>query len=86
MKVRFTDFTTITRDKSLSQPTSDARQIYNSAWECFDRVPRNLSARKIRLLGVRLSNFEAANPPDRAPGTVVMEAAAEQLALHLPDS
>jgi DNA polymerase IV len=57
VKIRFTDFTTITRDISPSNAVKDAKAIYNLAWECYDRVPRNLPRLKIRLVGVRLSNF-----------------------------
>jgi DNA polymerase IV len=57
VKIRFTDFTTITRDISPSHPVNDARTIYQLAWTCFDRVPRDFSRLKVRLIGVRLSNL-----------------------------
>ncbi len=85
VKVRFTDFTTITRDKSLLQATSAARQIYSSAWDCFDRVPRNLAAKKIRLLGVRLSNFGPVGDVESKTSELAPQAEPAQLALHLLD-
>jgi DNA polymerase IV len=57
VKIRFTDFSTVTRDISPAYPVQDARTIYNLAWECFDRVPRNFSRMKVRLVGVRLTNL-----------------------------
>jgi DNA polymerase IV len=60
VKVRFSDFTTITRDRSLATGTNEAKIIFDAAWECFDRVPRRLGMQKVRLLGIRLGNLEEA--------------------------
>lgn len=55
LKVRFADFTTITRDRSFRQPTDDIRMVYRTACDQLpeDRVKRE----KVRLLGVRVANL-----------------------------
>jgi DNA polymerase-4 len=54
IKLRFEDFSTVTRDQTLSAPTSDARAIRRAAGDCLKRV--DLS-RRIRLLGVRVGSL-----------------------------
>jgi DNA polymerase-4 len=50
IKVRFTDFTTFTRQSSLEQPTDQTNAIYATACELLEkRVPIGIS---LRLLGV----------------------------------
>jgi DNA polymerase-4 len=55
IKLRFDDFSTITRDKTLDASTQDAKAIRRAAGECLKRVPL---ARRIRLLGVRIGHLE----------------------------
>jgi nucleotidyltransferase/DNA polymerase involved in DNA repair len=56
VKVRSSDFKTITRDKTLSRPTDHSRVIYETAKRL---VPREYGPRiRIRLLGVRVSQLE----------------------------
>ncbi len=55
LKLRFDDFKTVTRDSTLTQPTSDAAQIRRQAGECLKRVPLD---RRLRLLGVRAGTLE----------------------------
>ncbi|MEJ0049300.1 MAG: DNA polymerase IV [Rhodospirillales bacterium] len=55
LKLRFDDFSTVTRARSLDAPTQDARVIRRAAGECLKRVTLD---RKIRLLGVRASALE----------------------------
>lgn len=50
IKVRFSDFTTITRSRTLREPTSVGQRIGDAAIELFDGVDRRLP---IRLVGVR---------------------------------
>ena len=50
IKLRFEDFKTVTRDKSLPAPVSDATEIRRAAGECLKRVDLT---KRIRLLGVR---------------------------------
>ena len=51
LKVRFDNFKTVTRDRTLPTPTADAVAIRRAAGECLKRVPLE---RRIRLLGVRV--------------------------------
>jgi DNA polymerase-4 len=51
LKLRFDNFKTVTRDRSLEAPTRDAAAIRRAAGECLKRVPLD---RRIRLLGVRV--------------------------------
>jgi DNA polymerase-4 len=63
LKLRYDNFKTVTRDRTIAEPTQDARAIRRAASECLKRVPLE---RRIRLLGVRISGLchpdEAASP------------------------
>jgi DNA polymerase-4 len=52
LKLRYDNFQTVTRDRTLAEPTADAAAIRRAAGECLKRVPLD---RRIRLLGVRVS-------------------------------
>jgi DNA polymerase-4 len=54
IKLRFEDFTTLTRDHSLPEPIGDAADLIATARACLKRV--NLD-RKIRLLGIRAGSL-----------------------------
>ena len=54
IKIRYDDFTRVTRDLSLSRPTSDPTDIERAALACLARVAMK---RRIRLLGVKASNL-----------------------------
>ena len=60
IKLRFDNFSTVTRDQTLEMPTQDATAIRRAAGECLKRVPL---ARRIRLLGVRMGNLTPATVP-----------------------
>lgn len=51
IKLRFADFTTITRSRTLAEPSDVSRRIYEAARELYDQA--NTSARPVRLIGVR---------------------------------
>jgi len=51
LKLRYDNFKTVTRDRTLEEPTRDAAAIRRAAGECLKRVPLE---RRIRLLGVRV--------------------------------
>ena len=51
LKLRYGDFTTITRQASLGHPTDDAGEIYDASADLL-RVERALDGRAVRLLGV----------------------------------
>lgn len=54
IKLRFDDFTTVTRDLTLAAPVHDATAIHAAAGQCLKRVD---FGRRIRLFGVRISNL-----------------------------
>jgi DNA polymerase IV len=54
LKLRYDNFKTITRDRTLDEPTGDAAAIRRAAGECLKRVPLD---RRLRLLGVRVGSL-----------------------------
>src|SRR5262249_49718255 len=54
LKLRFEDFRTVTRVRTLDAPIDDARAIRLAAGTCLKRVALN---RRIRLLGVRIDSL-----------------------------
>jgi DNA polymerase-4 len=64
IKLRFADFTIVTRDLSLPVATDDAAVIRRAAAECLKRAPLE---RRFRLLGVRISALSR-HQPDREGG------------------
>ena len=67
LKVRYDNFRTVTRDRTLGEATADAVAIRRAAGECLKRVPLD---RRIRLLGVRIGSLSKAGEPAR-PAAVV---------------
>lgn len=55
LKIKFSNFTTITRSKTLDHPTSSQREIYQTAAALFRAL--KLERTKIRLVGVRVENL-----------------------------
>lgn len=53
LKLRYADFTTITRQKSIPQPVTTAVEIYDHALELMHQHKEN---RPVRLLGIGVSN------------------------------
>jgi DNA polymerase-4 len=62
IKVRFSDFTTITRSRTLRDPTDVSRDIYTTARALFDGL--GLQRARLRLVGVRM---EGLMDSDQAP-------------------
>ncbi|HEX5125177.1 MAG TPA: DNA polymerase IV [Rhodocyclaceae bacterium] len=62
IKLRFDDFSTMTRDLTLPESTRDAATIRRAAGECLKRVPLE---KRLRLLGVRIAGLvsDAAGAP-----------------------
>jgi DNA polymerase IV len=58
IKVRFSDFTTITRSRTLREPTDVSREIYDTAKGLFDAL--GLASARIRLVGVRMEGLATA--------------------------
>ncbi len=62
LRVRFSDFTTITRSKTLREPTDSGRAIHEGAVALFDAL--GLQRARIRLVGVRMDKLvEASQSP-----------------------
>jgi DNA polymerase IV len=61
IKVRYSDFTTITRSHSATPATRDAEDIAQRAVKLLDRT--DAAARPVRLLGVSVHNLEDPNAP-----------------------
>jgi DNA polymerase-4 len=57
IKVRFSDFRTITRARTLNHPTDVAREIYLVAKELFLRL--KLERVRVRLVGVRMTGLSS---------------------------
>jgi DNA polymerase-4 len=62
LKIRFADFTTITRSRTLQRPTDLARDVRLVAGELFDGL--GLERARLRLVGVRV---EGLGDADRTP-------------------
>lgn len=54
VKIRFSDFETHTRGKTLTEATDDARIIRGTAISCFERFQFK---KRVRLIGIRLSGL-----------------------------
>ena len=75
LKLRYDNFKTVTRDRTIDAPTRDAATIRRAAGECLKRVALD---RRIRLLGVRISALSkagenpCAGPPAYPVGTFAL--------------
>ncbi|SAL60998.1 DNA polymerase IV [Caballeronia terrestris] len=70
IKVRFSDFRTVTRDHTLEAGVADAASIRRAATECLKRVTLD---RSIRLLGVKASALSQQSVDGSAPKWVQSE-------------
>lgn len=64
IKLRFEDFSTVTRDLTLPAATAEAASIRRAAGECLKRIRLD---KRLRLLGVRISHLEDV-PPEGSAG------------------
>lgn len=55
IKIRFSDFQTLTRAKTISAHTNSEEEIRKAAFACLKRIDLN---KRVRLIGVRTSNLE----------------------------
>ncbi len=55
IKVRFADFTTITRSRTLRDPTDVSREVYATAADLYDGL--GLQRARFRLVGVRVEQL-----------------------------
>jgi DNA polymerase-4 len=67
IKLRFADFRTVTRDRTVEMPLDDATAIRKLAFECLARVELK---RPIRLVGVRVGELSPASLATDASGAV----------------
>ena len=65
IKLRFTGFELVTRDRTLPEPTDDPLMIRDAVFECLGRVELK---KKVRLLGVRLTELRRAGEEERVGG------------------
>jgi DNA polymerase IV len=59
IKVRYTDFTTLSRSRTLAEPTDVARRLHREAVELYDVLHRQ--GQRVRLIGVRAENLVPAS-------------------------
>ncbi len=57
LKLRWSDFTTLTRQATLPDPTNNDREIYAAVKELFNRTWKR--GKPVRLLGVGVTQFES---------------------------
>lgn len=67
LKLRYEDFSTVTRDTSLPVATDDPAMIRKTAGECLKRVSLD---KRLRLLGVRVGNLTSAAQEESASPVV----------------
>jgi DNA polymerase-4 len=72
IKIRFADFTTITRSRTRTEPTDVGREIYEVAMSLYEAL--GLQRARLRLVGVRMEKLQPA------------ESASHQIALDEPDA
>ncbi|KQS26825.1 DNA polymerase IV [Dyadobacter sp. Leaf189] len=65
LKIKFSDFTQITRNQSFTKPISDFDSIVETARALLDKVDMN--EKPVRLLGISLSNFHEPEVRSRKP-------------------
>jgi DNA polymerase-4 len=58
LKLRFSDFTTVSRSRTLADPTDLGRRLYEAARELYDAASEG--GRPVRLIGVRGENLVGA--------------------------
>lgn len=65
LKIKYSDFTQITRNHSLPNPTADFDTIIKTAKELLEKV--EMEEKTVRLLGISLSNFGEVEIKPRKP-------------------
>lgn len=60
VKIKYFDFTSVSRQKTLSESVCDTDSIFHAACELLSRIPLD---RKVRLTGVSVSDLSPANTP-----------------------
>ena len=70
VKVRFSDFKTYTRAKTLDDITDSEPEIRRAAFECLGRFDLK---KKVRLIGFRISNLESVRPSTEAEDSPISD-------------
>ncbi len=65
LKLRFTDFTTLTRSCTVREPIALTEEIYSRALALFQKIL--LRGRKVRLVGIAVSKLTARTSPMQVP-------------------
>lgn len=81
IKLRFEDFRTVTRDRTLAAPVADAAAIRAAAGRCLKRVDLT---RRIRLLGVRAGTLVRAGVPEATAAAAPAATAGARIAQPAP--
>ncbi|GIG90055.1 DNA polymerase IV [Plantactinospora endophytica] len=68
IKVRFADFRTVNRSRTLGGPTDVTREVFDTAWALFDALG---PGDRIRLIGVRV---EGLSDGDQTPRQLALDA------------
>ena len=64
IKLRFADFTTLTRQKKLGHATQDETEIFKVAWALAER--ERGTGKAVRLIGTGVDHARARGPPARS--------------------
>ncbi|TFH42794.1 MAG: DNA polymerase IV, partial [Chrysiogenales bacterium] len=56
LKIRYDDFTTVSRSATLDEPCVDAEMIFMQSGNLIRKT--EAGSRKVRLIGISLSNFK----------------------------
>ncbi len=72
IKLRYANFRTITRSKSLAQSTDLTQDFWNIAADILQQTVKELGVQPVRLIGVRASNFcdQRSGQLDLFPSTI----------------
>ena len=65
LKIRYANFTTLTRSLTLPEPAAFTEEIYASALSRLEKIP--LQERKVRLLGITVSKLTGESSPGQMP-------------------
>jgi len=64
IKVRFADFRTVSRSRTLATPTDSTREVFDTAWSLYRRLA---PAEPVRLIGVRVEGLASGADHPRQP-------------------
>ena len=89
IKVKFSDFSTITRSRTLTTPTDLSTEIYQAAKQLFEKL--NLERTRVRLVGVRATGLSEDAPiqlalSEKETGWREAELALDKVALRFGNS